>query len=492
MKIIDNNFDEYLLRCPISCVKSLSVVGYHGFRSATQVDPLWNAYTLALVLTLAEDIERARIPVSRETIFSYRFKPDFDACSLFDQNIGWRAFQQAAVDRARDYAFVLSCDISDFYPRVYHHRLENALKKASENTECIRRIMRILAFIAGGVSYGLPVGGPAARLLSEIVLNTVDRLLMVDDIPFCRFVDDYYIFAQTREDAYGYLVALSQLLLENEGMALQRSKTRIISRDEFLATSLFAEENQADTVQEQDSRKFISLRLQYDPYSPSAEEDYQTLKQELAQFDVVGMLAREIRKGRIEEPLTRQLLRALKYLESSVRSNTICSLMNNLQVLYPVFPTVMMVVKSVLSDLDERARQTVFDTLRVLIREKSYITRVPGNLAFALRVLAYDPSEETDVVLNSLYKEPWDMMIKRDIILCMARRNAGYWISNCRRYYHSLTPWERRALVIASYILEDEGSHWRDSIKKELMLMDQIAMSWAADKKNRGQWELPL
>lgn len=492
LKNIDDNFDQYYDKCPILTVNSLSVVGYNGFRQATQIDPLWNAYFLALVITLGEEIENERIPISSDVVFSYRFKPDNDANAIFNKDIGWRAFQQASIERARNYAFVLSCDISDFYPRVYHHRLENALKRASRNTECIRRVKLILETIAGGVSYGLPVGGPAARLLSEVVLNTIDRLLVAHSITFCRFVDDFHIFAQSREDAYAYLVSLSQLLLENEGMALQKSKTRIVSKDEFLATSTFAEENQPETLQEQDVRRFIALRLRYDPYSPSAQENYELLKKELEEFDIVGMLAREIRKGRIEEPVTRQLIRAVKYLDPSVKFDAVRSLVESLHVLYPVFPAVMILIKSVLSDLDKETCSSVFTVIRTLIRQNSYVTRVPVNLAFALRVLAYDPSEETDMLLTSLYNQPWDMSIKRDIILIMAQRDAGYWISNCRLHYNSLSSWEKRAVLVASYVLEDEGAHWRRKISRDLLPMDQIAMKWAADKKNKNVWDLLL
>jgi hypothetical protein len=36
--------------------------GYTGFRAATQIDPLWNAYLLDVVIALGPSIEAARIP----------------------------------------------------------------------------------------------------------------------------------------------------------------------------------------------------------------------------------------------------------------------------------------------------------------------------------------------------------------------------------------------------------------------------------------------
>src|SRR5208283_2325363 len=95
----------------------------------------------------------------------------------------------------------------------------------------------LLSRFSGGVSYGLPVGGPAARLLSELLLNRTDRLLLANKIIFCRFVDDYRIFADSRASAYRALLLLSQVLLADEGLTLQRNKTRILSSDEYVATN---------------------------------------------------------------------------------------------------------------------------------------------------------------------------------------------------------------------------------------------------------------
>jgi hypothetical protein len=68
---IENDFDAHLTQYPPAWENSLAVVGYTGFRSATQLDPMWNAYLLALVIGLGERIEAARIPAEREVIFSY-------------------------------------------------------------------------------------------------------------------------------------------------------------------------------------------------------------------------------------------------------------------------------------------------------------------------------------------------------------------------------------------------------------------------------------
>lgn len=139
---------------------------------------------------------------------------------------------------AGSFEIVVSTDISDFYSRVYHHRLKNALEQATKNTEAVRRIMSILSGLSLGTSYGLPVGGHAGRILAELLLNRTDRLLVNNGVHFARFVDDYTLFANTREEAQ--LVFLSNVLMSNEGLTLSRSKTRFMTSAESVRSSPLA------------------------------------------------------------------------------------------------------------------------------------------------------------------------------------------------------------------------------------------------------------
>src|SRR5580704_13444108 len=72
---LDNGFDDWLRSYPPIYTTGLSSIGYNGFRTATQIDPIWNAYLLALLIEIGPDIEAARVPVERNVVFSYRFKP---------------------------------------------------------------------------------------------------------------------------------------------------------------------------------------------------------------------------------------------------------------------------------------------------------------------------------------------------------------------------------------------------------------------------------
>jgi hypothetical protein len=491
---LDADFEVWLRSYPVSFSTGLSSVGYNGFRAATQIDPIWNAYLLALLLEIGAEIENARIQTEKNVVFSYRFSPSSEKASIFDKEIGWYQFQKEALRRAADAEFIVATDISDFYPRIYHHRLENALKQASRSGAVVGRIMEILKRLSiGQTSYGLPVGGQASRMLAELLLNRTDRLLTTARISFCRFVDDYYLFAASAGDAQASLVQLSDILLTNEGLTLARGKTRVLSRSEFLRSSPIAEVQDTGSSDDAMAREFLGFRLAFDPYSPTADEDYVLLQGQLERFDITGMLAKELRKSRIDEGFTRHLIKAMRYLGPELRDAAVRSVARNLNLLYPIFPSVAILIHQILRSLSDSARDEVFATIRALIDQRSHIMLVPANLSYAIRILAYDRAEETDALLIEAYDRPKsNMMVKRDVILAMARRRVDYWLSSQLKQFVVVTPWERRALIVASYILSDEGAHWRRHVRDELQQTDALFMKWVGDKNNGQPWELPL
>jgi len=483
---------------------ALAMVGYTSFRWVMQIDPLWNAYLLGLILSIASEIEAARIPVADATVFSYRYENTSDGHRLFADG-SWRLFNEQSLRLAEEYPYVLICDIADFYARIYHHRVENSLLFLKAREGLPNRINQVLALLSTGVSYGLPVGGPAARLISEILLNRVDRLLLSNGIRFCRFADDYHIFTESREDAFDALRYLTEKMLQNEGLTLQRAKTRIISARDFIASSDFAtrrDDDKGDASSEggddhdeapehQEQRTFLALSLRYDPYSPTAVEDYSELKRQVEQFDILGMLSRELSKSRVHAALTRRLIRAMTYLEPGARDNAVRILVENMEKLSPVLPNLLRAVTDIWEQLNDDTHEFVAQYTRAVIIEKRYFVTVPVNLAYAIRLLGCSPSIENETLLAQLYTQV-PHFVQRDIVLIMARWRAIYWLSDQRNQFSRMHPWVQRAFLIASYVLEDEGEHWRRRIAGQLSPFDTLVSSWAKERTGVPGWEVPL
>ena len=167
--------------------------------------------------------------------------------------------------------------------------------------------------------------------------------------------------------------------------------------------------------------------------------------------------------------------------------------MRNLEVLYPVFPTVALVLKSVLPNLTKSAQEEVFSAFRTLITAGSYVTLVPTNLAYAVRVIALDPTEDATKVLAHIYTEPRaNVLVKRDVILAMAKKKVKFWLSDLIKKFDLTSSWEKSALVVASFALGDEGHHWRRHTVPRLNAVDADFAKWVASKNNGRQWEIPL
>lgn len=494
------DFKAWLAGHPPAHEGALTPVSYTGFRWATQLDPLWNLYFLAIVLSISDKIESHRIPVEENSVFSYRCNWDDASANIFDTNYNWRTFMEWSLRKAGQHQFVVACDISEFYSRLGHHRLENALAHLGIVADTPWRIREFLSNFSNTNSFGLPVGGPAARILSELVLNQIDQLLKYDGTEFCRFSDDFHIFADSMEDGFTKLLSLTDKLQRTQGLQLQKAKTRIMSSAEFIATSpirLDDHDAPIDETSESDSqeksRSLLRFSLRFDPYSPNASENYEQLKKEIEKFDVIGLLQSELSKSRIHVALARKIVATIRYLEPQQRDQAILSIIDNSDLLYPVFASVLTVVKQVFADLSDATQVAVIDRIMGLIKSGSHVLRVELNLAYAIRVLASRPSAGVQETLVKLYSSPAHMpLVRRDIILAMARCGAWPWLSSVRTSFRSMSPAERRAFIIASYTLKDEGNHWRGHLASEFTPFEKLVRDWAAQKAAQPNWIIPL
>ena len=82
------------------------------------------------------------------------------------------------------------------------------MKRVEDTSDTPNRIKTLLSKFSGTISYGLPVGGPASRILSELALNQTDRHLKARKIEFCRYADDYTIFCDNQSDGYKIFIVV--------------------------------------------------------------------------------------------------------------------------------------------------------------------------------------------------------------------------------------------------------------------------------------------
>jgi len=488
---IDKNFDKWLSKYPVDTIKTCIPVGYTGFRWATLIDPLWNAYLLSEVLKISDKIEASRIQSEKKSVFSYRVKLDEETGKIFNMDFNWRKFYDTAIELADKYNYVVRFDISDFYNRVYHHRLENALQRTNADKDIIKRIMKILQDISVNVSYGLPIGGNASRILAEVLLNSMDQVMKSKRIQFCRFVDDYIVFADSKEDAFRKLNWCAEFLLKNEGLALQKNKTQVQSTSEFMShakATLEGEEGEAN----KERASFLRLHIHYDPYSSTADQDYNELKERLAQFDIVSLIKSEVKKSKIHQAFGKQLLSAVSHLDNPSLSLAFNVISSNLEMLYPIFPSVMQLANKKLLDCDVNAIGVFINTLCNLVENDSYLIHTDNNASYVARILSLVNSENTIQAIDQLNSRS-SALVKSNCLYSMTNLNNHYWLSDIKANFSTLSKWERRAFIASSYFLGDEGKHWRDNTKEQFLDLEIILRDWIASKQpSQNSWILPL
>ena len=338
-------------------------------------------------------------------------------------------------------------------------------------------------------------------MLVELVLNVLDRILLSKGIVFCRYADDYHFYCKNIDDAYKKLILISEIFMINDGLSLQKAKTRILESSEFIRSieneivnvgSDEEDDQNSETEHRSQLRVFLNIRLNFDPYSSTALEDYEELKKQLRKLDILGMLKVEIAKSRIHSAVVRRLVSAIRHSPKRVKNDAVKTLVDNLDILYPIYITVATTLRSVFHELDEVTKEYVLSSLRKRILEESHIFQVDLNLAYTVRIIGLKNTPDNESILTTIYNANSNVLIRKDIHLIMFNWKLYYWLTERKNYFATFSAWERRAFIVASYALGDEGRHWRRFQKKGFSPFELCIRDWA-EAQSRGQnSEIPL
>ena len=176
------------------------------------------------------------------------FDPDFSESSY-----GFRPGRSAwqAVTQARDYVaggrrWVVDLDLEKFFDRVNHDLLMARVARKVKDQRMSGLIRRYLqaGVMAGGLMsprvQGTPQGGPLSPLLSNILLDDLDRELERRGHRFCRYADDCNVYVQTRRAGERVMVSLSRFLAVKLKLQVNEAKSAVDRpwRRKFLGYSL--------------------------------------------------------------------------------------------------------------------------------------------------------------------------------------------------------------------------------------------------------------
>ena len=83
---------------------------------------------------------------------------------------------------------------------------------------------------------------------------------------------------------------------------------------------------------------------------------------------------------------------------------------------------------------------------------------------FAVRLLQGYSNYNVNVLFDSWFQQGGPLL-RRDIIVAYIASHDVPQLSDIKNRLSNVTPWERRAFIAGSFLLKDEGKHWRNAQK---------------------------
>jgi len=293
-------------------------------------------------------------------------------------------------------------------------------------------------------------------------------------VRFCRYVDDYVLFAKSEREASRLLADLAQVLGDFEGLSLQKLKTRIMRKGEFLRS--YSHELDGDL--DQASLSFLRLRLRYDPYSATAAEDYEAIRQSVSGYDVLGMLARETRKSRVHQQLTKKLLLAVRFIADGDVDDAVVTVGENLRILLPLFGSVAALLNALVPRSKTSARELLARRLEALLTDPDGPAPLEITRMMTVRLLASLGGADAENLLWREYEESDSVLVRKECIWGLCRLKSVSLLRPLLTRFDRSSSWERRALIAGSYVLAEEGATFRRINSPRFSPFEHLILTW--------------
>lgn len=145
--------------------------------------------------------------------------------------------------------WVVDIDLEKFFDKINHDRLMQRLSKGIGDKRLLRLINAFLktGMMEGGLmeqrTSGTPQGSPLSPLLSNIVLDELDRELERRGHHFCRYADDCNIYVKSRKAGERVMESIVDFIEKKMKLKVNRNKSgvRHCSDVKFLGYTLLPE-----------------------------------------------------------------------------------------------------------------------------------------------------------------------------------------------------------------------------------------------------------
>ncbi len=174
-------------------------------------------------------------------VLSPIFEPYFS-----DSSYGFRPNRccQQAIIKALEYMndgydWIVDIDLEKFFDNVPHDRLLRLVSDVIKDGNVVSLVNK---FLKAGVmiegkyeetNVGTPQGGPLSPLLSNIILNKLDKELEARGLHFTRYADDVLIYVKSEKAANRVMKSIVDFIERKLGLKVNATKSRVCKPNEL-------------------------------------------------------------------------------------------------------------------------------------------------------------------------------------------------------------------------------------------------------------------
>ncbi|OAS88989.1 group II intron reverse transcriptase/maturase [Metabacillus litoralis] len=155
---------------------------------------------------------------------SYGFRP---------QRRGHDAVRKAKGYIEDGYRWVVDIDLEKFFDKVNHDKLMGLLSKRIDDKvllNLVRKYLNVGIMMGGVVSQnteGTPQGGPLSPLLSNIILDLLDKVLENRGHKFVRYADDCNIYVKSKKAGLRTMAGVTSFIEKKLSLKVNREKSAV-------------------------------------------------------------------------------------------------------------------------------------------------------------------------------------------------------------------------------------------------------------------------
>ena len=215
-RILDRTIQDYHFLPQQRCYAAKR--GFH-LRRTVKLDPVAEFFIYDVVY-------RNRLKFRADhsaTRRSYGFR--FSSGQPESLSVAYGEFKKDVAKAKNTYSYTLKLDVASYFNSIYHHDLVNTLRTIGWPDTEVEGLGMFLREIASGRSVDcLPHGLHPCKTLGSEFLRFIDNHFRLKSNYIIRFLDDIYLFADSKDTLVSDMLTIQELLGER-GLSLNAAKT---------------------------------------------------------------------------------------------------------------------------------------------------------------------------------------------------------------------------------------------------------------------------